>query len=92
MKKSKVLYNKCVSVEVLSNRGHMNDLWLLFFLLAFWSTPRWLSLSRCLHRKRAQESSHRKIEKLTRKKKDILLFATVRKGSENILHIFRNVS
>ena len=35
MKKKKVLYNKCISVEVLSNRGHMDDLWLLFFLLAF---------------------------------------------------------
>ena len=69
MKKKKVLYNKCISVEVLSNRGDMDDVWFLFFLLAFWSTPRWLSLSRCLLRKRAQESSHRKIEKLTRKKK-----------------------
>ena len=33
-KMKKVLYNKCISVEVLSNRGHMDDLWLLF-LLAF---------------------------------------------------------
>ena len=88
MKKKKVLYNKCISVEVLSTRGDMDDLWLLFFLLAFWSTPRWLSLSRSLLRKRAQESSHRKIEKLTRKKKKIFHYSRLLGKEVRIFYTF----
>lgn len=66
--KKKLLYKKFVSVEVLFE-SRLYERPLAIFFLPFWSTPRWLSLSRCLHRRRARESSHRKFEKLTGKKK-----------------------
>ena len=76
MKKKKVLYNKCISVKVLfESCSFERSLVTFVFLLPFWSTPRWLSLSRCLHRKRARKSSHRKVEKLPGKKRDSIIRA-----------------